>query len=100
VIPEIRLVVCANAADNGRLGVTDVGLVTTDRFECDAIISFARAGRAGGVLSISIILFLPTSSEPHQHRGFFFAARQEERCDAMPHRVMSRTFAEMGGGPN
>jgi hypothetical protein len=49
VIPEIRLVVCANAADNadnGWLGVTDVGLVTTDRFECDAIISCARAGRA------------------------------------------------------
>jgi hypothetical protein len=59
VIPEIRLVVCANAVDNadndnGWLGVTDVGLVTTDRFECDAIISCARAGRAGGVLSISI----------------------------------------------
>jgi hypothetical protein len=60
VIPEIRLVVCANAADNadndnGWLGITDVGLVTTDRFECDAIIiSCARAGRAGGVLSISI----------------------------------------------
>jgi hypothetical protein len=57
VIPEIRLVVCANAADNadnGWLGITDVWLVTTDRFECDAIISCARAGRAGGVLSISI----------------------------------------------
>jgi hypothetical protein len=58
VIPEIRLVVCANAADsadNGWLGVPDVGLVTTDRFECDAIIiSCARAGQAGGVLSISI----------------------------------------------
>jgi hypothetical protein len=45
VILEIRLVVCAIAADNGWLGVTDVGLVvtdgrlvTTDRFECDAII--------------------------------------------------------------
>jgi hypothetical protein len=58
VIPEIRLVVCANAADNadnGWLGITDVWLVTTDRFECDAIISCARAGRAGGVLSISIM---------------------------------------------
>jgi hypothetical protein len=54
VIPEIRLVVCANAADNGWLGITDVWLVTTDRLECDAIISCARAGRAGGVLSISI----------------------------------------------
>jgi hypothetical protein len=55
VIPEIRLVVCANAADNGWLEITDVWLVTTDRFECDAIIiSCARAGRAGGVLSISI----------------------------------------------
>jgi hypothetical protein len=59
VISEIRLVVCANTVDNadndnGWLGVTDVGLVTTDRFECDAIISCARAGRAGGVLSISI----------------------------------------------
>ena len=57
MIPEIRLVVCANAADNadnGWLGITDVWLVTTDRFECDAIISCARAGRAGGVLSISI----------------------------------------------
>jgi hypothetical protein len=64
VIPEIRLVVCANAADNadnGWLRVTDVGLVvtdgrlvTTDRFECDAIISCTRAGRAGGVLSILI----------------------------------------------
>jgi hypothetical protein len=51
-------VVCANAADNadnGWLGITDVWLVTTDRFECDAIISCARAGQAGGVLSISII---------------------------------------------
>jgi hypothetical protein len=58
VIPEIRLVVCANAADNadnGWLGITDVWLDTTDRFECDAIISCARAGRAGGVLSISIV---------------------------------------------
>ena len=54
MIPEIRLVVCAIAADNGWLEVTDVGLVATDRFECDAIISFARARRAGGVLSISI----------------------------------------------
>jgi hypothetical protein len=59
VISEIRLVVCANAADNadndnGWLGITDVWLVTTDRLECDAIISCARAGRAGGVLSISI----------------------------------------------
>jgi hypothetical protein len=58
VIPEIHLVVCANAADNadnGWLGITDVWLATTDRFECDAIIiSCARAGRAGGVLSISI----------------------------------------------
>jgi hypothetical protein len=57
VIPEIRLVVCANAADNGWLEITDVWLVTTDRFECDAIIiSCARAGRAGGVLSISILV--------------------------------------------
>jgi hypothetical protein len=57
VIPEIRLVVCAIAADNaanGWLGVTDVGLVATDRFECDAIISCARAG---GVLSISMVSF-------------------------------------------
>ena len=51
MIPEIRLVVCANAVDNadndnGWLGVTDVELVTTDRFECDAIISCARAGQA------------------------------------------------------
>jgi hypothetical protein len=38
------------------MGITDVWLVTTDRFECDAIIiSCARAGRAGGVLSISIV---------------------------------------------
>ena len=60
MIPEIRLVVCTNAADNadnGWLGITDVWLVTTDRFECDAIItSCARAGRAGGVLSISIVI--------------------------------------------
>jgi hypothetical protein len=37
VIPEIRLVVCAIAADNGWLEVTDVGLVVTDRFECGGI---------------------------------------------------------------
>jgi hypothetical protein len=38
-------VVCAIAADNadnGWLGVTDVGLVATDRFECDAIIYCVR----------------------------------------------------------
>jgi hypothetical protein len=33
-------------------------LVATDRFECDAIISYARAGQAGGVLGISIVCCL------------------------------------------
>jgi hypothetical protein len=37
VIPETRLRVCAIAADNGWLEVTDVGLVVTDRFECGDI---------------------------------------------------------------
>jgi hypothetical protein len=37
VIPEIRLVVCAIAADNGWLEITDVGLIVTYRFECGDI---------------------------------------------------------------
>jgi hypothetical protein len=44
VIPEIRLVVCAIAADNVWLRVPDVGLVVTDRFECDATLNSANHG--------------------------------------------------------